>query len=57
MELDKHFAIDCSKGKGKGKVVPRYVAPRIFTSALDGGEFSASRPGRFTPREPLLPIG
>jgi hypothetical protein len=22
-----------------------------FTSALDGGEWSASRPGRFTPRE------
>jgi hypothetical protein len=31
--------------------VSRGVAPRILTSALDGGEWSASRPGRFTPRE------
>jgi hypothetical protein len=27
------------------------IAPRILTSALDGGEWSASRPGCFTPRE------
>jgi hypothetical protein len=27
------------------------MAPRILTSTLDGGEWSASRPGRFTPRE------
>jgi hypothetical protein len=27
------------------------IAPRILTSALDVGEWSASRPGRFTPRE------
>jgi hypothetical protein len=27
------------------------IAPRIVTSALDGGEWSASRPGRFTPRK------
>jgi hypothetical protein len=28
------------------------IAPRIFfTSALDGGEWSASRTGGFTPRE------
>jgi hypothetical protein len=27
------------------------MAPRILTSALDGGEWSASRPGRFTPRK------
>jgi hypothetical protein len=27
------------------------IAPRIFTRALDVGEWSASRPGRFTPRE------
>jgi hypothetical protein len=25
------------------------IAPRILDSALDGGEWSASRPGRFTP--------
>jgi hypothetical protein len=30
------------------------VAPRILTSALDGGEWSASSPGRFTPRERTL---
>jgi hypothetical protein len=29
-----------------------------LTSALDGSEWSASRPGCFTPRkEPLLPTG
>jgi hypothetical protein len=27
------------------------IAPRILTLALDGGEWTASRPGRFTPRE------
>jgi hypothetical protein len=33
-------------------------AMHSLTSALDGGDWSASRPGRFTPRkEPLVPIG
>jgi hypothetical protein len=27
------------------------TAPRIVNSALDGGEWSASRPSRFTPKE------
>jgi hypothetical protein len=27
------------------------IAPRTLTSALDGGEWSASLPGRFTSRE------
>jgi hypothetical protein len=27
------------------------IAPPLLISALDGGEWSASRPGRFTPRE------
>jgi hypothetical protein len=27
------------------------MAPQFLTSALDGGEWSASRPGRFTPGE------
>jgi hypothetical protein len=27
------------------------IAPPFLTSALEGGEWSASRPGRFTPRE------
>jgi hypothetical protein len=27
------------------------IAPLIVTSALDGGEWSASHPGRFAPRE------
>jgi hypothetical protein len=49
----------------QGKVVPvlwaprhkgvlgewRYSSTHSLTSALDGGEWSASRPGRFTPRE------
>jgi len=26
------------------------MTPRVLISALDGGEWSASRPGRFTPR-------
>jgi hypothetical protein len=30
----------------------------FLTSALDGGEWLASRPGRFTPgKEPPVPIG
>jgi hypothetical protein len=29
----------------------RYSSTHSVTSALDGGERSASRPGRFTPRE------
>jgi hypothetical protein len=29
----------------------RYSSMHFFTSALDGGEWSASRPSRFTPRE------
>jgi hypothetical protein len=52
------------KGKGEGKVVPvlnqaprhedvvgewRYSSTHSLTSALDGGEWSASRPSRFTP--------
>jgi hypothetical protein len=54
------------KLKGEGKVVPvlnyaqrhegvlgqwRYSATHSLTSALDGGEWSPSRSGRFTPRE------
>jgi len=27
------------------------ILPRILNPALDGGEWSASRPGRFTPTE------
>jgi hypothetical protein len=29
----------------------RYRSTHSLTSALDGGEWSASRPGRFTPRQ------
>jgi hypothetical protein len=55
------------KCKDKGKVVPvlflnehhamkayeewRYSSTHSLTSALDADEWSASRPGRFTPRE------
>ena len=49
-------------GKGKGKVHPRtghegpegeqmYSSTLPSTSALDGGGWSRSRPGRFTPRK------
>jgi hypothetical protein len=35
----------------------RYSSTHFLTSALDGGEWSASRPGRFTPREsPWCPL-
>jgi hypothetical protein len=35
-----------------------YSSTRSLTTALDGGEWSASRPGCFTPREkpPLLTV-
>jgi hypothetical protein len=32
------------------RVRPREIPPPLLTSALDGGVWSASRPGRFTPR-------
>jgi hypothetical protein len=32
----------------------KYSSTHSLTSALDGGEWSASRPGRFTPRERAL---
>jgi hypothetical protein len=57
----------------KGKVVPVLLTEHhatkaywgvevslhaFLTSALDGGEWSVSRPGRFTPgKELLVPIG
>jgi hypothetical protein len=35
----------------------RYSSTHCLTSVLDGGELSASRPGRFTPREsPWYPL-
>jgi hypothetical protein len=34
------------------------IAPPFLTSKLDGGDWSVSRPGRFTPgEEPTVPIG
>jgi hypothetical protein len=33
------------------------IAPLFLVWALDGGEWSASRPGRFTPgKEPPVPV-
>jgi hypothetical protein len=32
----------------------RYISTHSLTSALDGGEWSASRIGRFTPRKGVL---
>jgi hypothetical protein len=64
-ERRKNSIMD-GKGKLKGKVDPalnkaprhegvlgelRYSSTHSLTSALDGGEWSASRPSRFTPRE------
>jgi hypothetical protein len=46
--------------KGNGKLFLCFFLTElhaIFTSALDGGEWLASRPGRFIPgEEPLVPI-
>jgi hypothetical protein len=42
--LTKHHAMKTYWGSGG-------IVPRIFSSARDGGEWSASRPGRFTTRE------
>jgi hypothetical protein len=43
--LTEHHAMKAYWGSGG-------TAPIVLlTSALDGGEWSASRPGRFTPRE------
>jgi hypothetical protein len=42
--LTKHHAMKTYWGSGG-------IAPRILTSALDGGEWSASCPACFTPRE------
>ena len=60
---------DCMsfKGKGKGKVHPRtghegpegeqmYSSTLPSTSVLDGGGWSAPRPGRFTPGKDPVPI-
>ena len=55
------------KGKGKGKVHPRtghegpegeqmYSSTLPSTSVLDGGGWSAPRPGRFTPGKDPVPI-
>jgi hypothetical protein len=42
--LTEHHAVKAYWGSG-------CIAPNILVSALDGGERSASRPCRFTPRE------
>jgi hypothetical protein len=42
--LIKHYAMKTYGGSGG-------IAPPFSTSALDGGEWSASRPGRFIPGE------
>jgi hypothetical protein len=42
--LTKHHAMKTYWGSGG-------IASRFLTSALDGGEWSVSLPGRFTPRE------
>jgi hypothetical protein len=56
-----------SKGKGTSKVHPktghegpqgewRYSSTLSLTSALDGGEWSTSRLGRFTPGNDPVPF-
>jgi hypothetical protein len=42
--LTEHHNMEVHWGNGG-------TAPYILNSALDGGEWSDSRPGRFTPRE------
>ena len=61
------FTLLTAKGKGKGKVLPRtghegpereqmYSCTLPSTSVLDGGGWSAPRPGRFTPLKDPVPI-
>jgi len=63
----KVSVINCGKGKGKGEVHPKtghegpegeqmYSSTLPSTSALGGGSWSTSRPGRFTPGKDPLPI-
>jgi hypothetical protein len=40
--LTEHHAMKAYWGSG-------FIVPRVFTSALGGGEWSASRPGHSTP--------
>jgi hypothetical protein len=42
--LTKHHAMKMFWGRG-------VIAPHILHPALNGGKWSASRPGRFTPKE------
>jgi hypothetical protein len=65
MEMYQTFHVEGKKVKKKGKFVPvlnyapRHedvwgsgdIAPPFLTLALDGGEWSASCPSRFTPGE------
>jgi hypothetical protein len=49
--LSEHNAMKAYWGSGG-------TAPHSLTSPLDGGEWSASHPGHFTPgKEPLVPTG
>jgi len=45
------FSFNCAARHGSVLGEWRYSATHSLTSALDGGEWSASRPGRFTPME------
>jgi hypothetical protein len=54
----KIFSIWKSKGKGKGHPITYHEGPRGGFSplALEGGGWSAPRPGRFTPGKDQVPI-
>jgi hypothetical protein len=53
----KAAPLHAMEGDGGGE--RRYSSYSYLTSALDGGEWSASHPGRSLPpgKEPLVPIG
>jgi hypothetical protein len=44
------------KGKGKVHPITGHQGPRGGIEALEWGAWSASRPGRFTPRKDPVPI-
>jgi hypothetical protein len=52
------FAFLLPRGKGKDVWGSGGKGQPFLTSSLDGGEWSVSRPGRFTPgKDPPVPIG
>ena len=67
LKCEHHQGVLCTLGKVKAKVLPitghegpegeyRYSSTLSWPRRLDGGGWSAPRPGRFTPGKDLVPI-